>query len=151
MEARSLTSGVSDERTLRRLEAIAKKQGLSVDELATMPPSARDTITNLGVVDKAYLATYGEGNIGTAAYEAGRRMGSGEGLMRPVGYVVGKVGDVLTSMTTMSLSGKAVALNGPDAVKHVRAATELMRYTGMPSFARQAWADVVLSADSTAA
>jgi len=155
MEARSLTTGLSDGRTMRRLEELANKTGLTVDERRIMPVSSQDLLNDLGVIDKPELIVFGKGAedaAGARAYRMGRALASSENqILEYPSRILGKIGDILTSGTTMAMSGKAMHLTGDLAVRDVRAATEAMRYVGMPAVARQAWADAILSADSTAA
>lgn len=143
---RELTTGMSDGRTMRRITDIAEKAGLRPEEWQMLPPSMDSVVTDVGHVSEPWLLQMDErSKMWRIGYDAADKSGP------VVGRIVGKLGDVMTSMTTMALSNKAIHVTGPDAVKDIRAMTELMRYTGMPSYARHAWADYVMAADSTAA
>lgn len=148
LAARDFTNGLSDGRTLRRLEDWSKEAGSTLHDVAMLPPTTNDLITNAGVVGNAELITRQ-----SKAYERGQRLATSEhGPLRPSywgSHIAGKVGDILTSATTMSLAGRALAVTGDNAVRDVRAFTELMRYTGMPSYARNAVAEAILNADNT--
>lgn len=139
--ARALTSGWSDVRIEKYLVDKANEihQGL----LDALPARFSAAITEQGLIDKPWRLNQALPGV----YEAGRAMANAP----IVGRIVGKLGDVATALTTMALSGKAVAITGEHAARDIRGLSELGRYMGMPSWARQAWADAILSSDSPAA
>jgi len=136
-EMRALTTGMSDGRTLQR----AGDFGLDVQ----YPLGAQRYLSEHGIVENAdrFLS------LNPNAYALGKTLASWH--IPIMGNPIGKLGDVFTSMTTMALANKMVALTGENAVRDIKALSEMGRYFGLSSGARNAWADAILSADSIGA
>lgn len=170
-EVRSFVNGLSDISTESKLRALAKEHGVtyeeellkSVTEIARrkgrdfeeiLPTQLTDMIGEDGLIDKPWRFA---NELNPRAYEAGRRVASGRAFgdttreVSVVGRSIGKVGDALTSMTTMTVGNRTVSLVGRNATKQVHALAEQGRYMGMPSYMRKAWADIILSSDSAGA
>lgn len=137
-QARALTSGMSDSRIEKWVRKEAGREGNEIIREA-LPHEFEGAVTAAGLIDKPWRYN----SVAPGAYEVGRALGNIP--------IVGKLGDVITAITTMAPAGKAVALLGEHAARDVRALSELGRYMGMPSWARQAWADAILSSSSVAA
>lgn len=135
------------EYVLQQIEALARDRGRDFEEL--LPTSLHDMIGIDGEIAKPWR--FGDLELNPNAYATGRAFAGYARKVPILGRSVGKVGEALTAMTTMSISGKAVSLVGDAATREVRALSELGRYMGMPSYWRRAWADYILSADSPGA
>ena len=141
--ARGLSMGLSDARFDQALEELAATNGLDA-ALDVHLPQLRGHITDRGFLDAPQ--TYGLSGLSKSAYEAGQALGDSV-LGRPLG----RLGHIVTSLSTMAPAGSVIHLSGPKSMSDVRAFTELGRYTGMPSWARRAWADIILTSESDAA
>ena len=145
-KARAFTNGLADprlEKHLIKLIGTATKNG--EDWLAPGLDGSKMVVPGLSdvVVDETTGKLVRTGTIDhETAYAVGRALG----VVRPFS----KLGNVITSMTTMVPAGRSIALVGDQAVQDVKTLTELGRYMGMPSWARSAWADTILTSDSPA-
>ena len=173
---RSMVDGMADVSTEQRLERIAKiaaKHGgegavlanpvheLILDEMRKIAKTyGRDfeEITPIGLGDKigeegliSRPWKFYEGELNPNAYSTGRAFANKARTVPYIGRAVGKVGEAITAMSTMSITGKAFHIAGKEAPTEIRALSELGRYMGMPSYYRKAWADVILTADSAGA
>lgn len=145
-DMRSFTSGLSDVRV--EAQTASRIEEMGTELIDALPAGTKDYITTGGLIESPWRYN----QYSPKAYEAGRHLAGGDGgLARQLLRPVARVGDFLTSVSTMALEGSAIHLVGPRAVKDIRALSEMGRYMGMPSWARQAWADAVIAADSTAA
>lgn len=132
-EARTFVGALSDPKLEKRIgelikDAAEKGDADVAESLGTIADNLIDTDTGKIYGSHQFAATLGRG--------AGRIPG------------MARVGGVLTSMTTMIPTGKAIALVGEKAPQDVRALAELGRYMGMPSWARRTWANTILFSDN---
>lgn len=141
-----------EEEVLKRVAEIARRSGRDFEDM--LPTQLSDLIGEDGLIAKPWLFT---NELNPKAYEAGRRVASVRAFgdtNREVGIIgksIGKVGDALTSMTTMTVGGKTVSLTGRGSAKQIHALAEQGRYMGMSSWERHAWEDIIASSDSPAA
>ena len=141
--ARSLTEGVSDQSVLRKLAKLTEDEPAL---LTMLPPEYAHWVDEDGVIRD--IGQHAEDfSANAAAYRAGELVGR----IPVVGRVAGRVGNIITEMTTMSLTGKAIALNGDNLSRDVHAMMELGRYMGLPSYHRHVIERAILEAESTAA
>ena len=142
LEIRNLTNGLSDVNGQRKLAAYAKREngGLFGSKLYLADEAVLD---DSGRIAMPYHNSLAE----TTSYKIGSTLGH----VPVVGRVIAKVGDALTSATTMGLTGRTISLEGPKFTRDVKAFTELGRYMGLPSWARQDIADALMLAPSSAA
>jgi len=135
--ARAFTEGLSDVRVERWIRAESKRTGREIIR-EQLPPEFESIVTAEGMIGKEWRIN----SQAPGLYEAGHMLGK----IKPIA----KIGDVITSMTTMAPKGRAFALTGQNAAADIRALSEMGRYMGMSSWARKAWADTILSAPSIA-
>lgn len=142
-QLRTITTGLSDVRTERRVSEILSKLGNGWESI--LPATQGRFLTSTGMVVSPWEVDAINPNTLRRARKAGELLDKSF-----IGRPVTKIADVMISLTTMSLSGRTLALTGENAARDIRAFSELGRYGGMPSWARQAWADTILAADSEA-
>ena len=141
---RNFVNGLTDARLEKSLvasirEAEAKGErwiNPMVDELELVVPG----VTDIYIDETTGKLISSRAADRTAAARAGLALGNLPGFH--------KVGDVLSAISTMVPAGKAIRLAGEGAEKDVFALTELARFMGMPSWAREAYAVSILNADN---
>lgn len=138
---RQFNYGMGDVRLERQLTKAAEKAGYELKDI--LPASTHAAVTDSGVIDMLWRIN----NPNPGAYGVGRMAAR----VPIAGRAVSKLADVMTSMTTMSIAGRAVHVTGREAPQQIRALAELGRYMGMPSWARQAWTDTILTSTATSA
>jgi hypothetical protein len=159
-DVRNFVNGMSDSATHAKALKLARKHGTSlldaqymmIQDIARthgrdfeqmLGSGWNDVIGKDGLIDKPWMFF---SNDSPTAYTSGRAFADKARTVPYLGRGVGRVGSALSSMTTMSISSKAIMLTGPGATQQIRALTDLGRFSGMESWATHAWADTILSA-----
>lgn len=143
-EMRGFVNGLTDVRLEKKLaeriqEANARGESWLRPNVASDVDVVPPLLDNL-VVDETTGLIVREGSEQAQGLEA---VGRALGRSRPFS----KLGNVLSSITTMIPAGRSISLVGETAVQDVYAMAELGRYMGMPSWARNAWAETILQSD----
>lgn len=143
-ELRGFVNGLTDVR-LEKAWAERIKEAQDRGESILRPNVASDITVFPSSLDNIVI----DENTGLIVREGDEQYRGLEAVGRALGKnaVFHKVGDVLSSITTMMPVGRSISLSGPRSVKDVYAMAEMSRWMGMPSWARRAWAETIL--DST--
>ena len=140
---RAVATGMTDPRTEKAMREAMSQPGM--DKLLKDSPINQlfNRFDDVDGLDD--LRRYHQLNV--PAYETGRFLGEIPGI----GRLAYRTGRFLEGVTTMSAKSKAIPLTGTGFEDQVRAATEMGRYMGMPSYVRRQWADTIIAAPNTGA